>query len=249
MDFSVFGSSAAPVVILGAGLTMIDVVSSLVANGFKGRIHAASRRGLMPEVHAAKEADIGALVPHFKPLKGTLSQRMQAFRRNAKACTAAKMPWQSYFDYVRPYIPQLWSMLDAREQEKFIARVLPYWNVHRHRQPRETALMLMRLMQNGQLVIHKGKADVAGASHVFNCRGPDYSLQSDPLLKSLLDKGLITRSENGMGVAVDPSLSAEGGAHGALYIAGALTAGTFLESTSVPELRGQCAKIAQKLIA
>ncbi len=248
VDFSAFKNSAKPVVILGTGLTMIDVVSNLMAQGFKGTIHAASRRGLLPEMHAPKEADIGGLVPHFKPLRGTLSQKLHAFRRNAKACGAARVPWQSYIDYVRPYVPELWEMFTLAEQEKFIKKLLPYWNAHRHRQPRESALMLMRLMESGQFILHKGKAEIADASHVFNCRGADYSLRSDALLKSLIEKNLIQLNENGMGVAVDNALSAKGDAAGALYVAGSLTAGVFLESTAVPELRVQCAKIAQSLL-
>jgi uncharacterized NAD(P)/FAD-binding protein YdhS len=248
-DFSIFRTSKKPVIIFGMGLTMVDVVSSLAANGFKGKIHAVSRRGLLPEVHAHKDADISALVPHFKPLKGTLSQRMQALRRNAKACTAAKLPWQSYFDYLRPYTHELWETFTPLEQEKFIRRLLPYWNIHRHRQPRETAVMLARMIDSGQLIIHKGKApDLADASYIFNCRGADYSMQSDSLLRSLIDKGLIVPNDNGLGAVVDSRLSVPGAANGALYIAGSLTAGTFLEATAVPELRTQCAQVAQSLL-
>ena len=246
-DYSVFKTSRKPVVILGMGLTMIDVASSLAANGFKGKIHAVSRRGLLPEMHATKETDLKSMVPHFKPIKGTLAEKVSAFRRNAKACINAKVPWPSYMDYVRSYTPELWQQLNVKEQRKFIRKVLPYWNVHRHRQPRETAIMLMRLMQAGQLIIQKGQADVPDASHVFNCRGPDYSMQSDPLLKNLLDKNFLTPHPNGMGVGVDPSLSAIGDAEGGLYVAGSLTAGNFLESTAVPELRVQCATIAVNL--
>lgn len=246
-DFSVFKTSKAPVVILGTGLTMIDVASSLAANGFKGKIRAVSRRGLLPEMHATKETDLKAMVPHFKPIKGTLAEKVSAFRRNAKACITAKVPWPSYMDYVRSYTPELWQQLNVKEQNIFIRRLLPYWNIHRHRQPRETAIMLMRLMQAEQLTIHKGKVDTSDASHVFNCRGPDYSLQSDVLLKNLLEKNYLTLHENGMGVSVDQELSANGKAQGALYVAGSLTAGNFLESTAVPELRVQCATIAVNL--
>ena len=41
-----------PVVVLGTGLTMIDVCLALIAQGFTGPIHAISRRGLLPLGHA-----------------------------------------------------------------------------------------------------------------------------------------------------------------------------------------------------
>jgi uncharacterized NAD(P)/FAD-binding protein YdhS len=40
-----------PIVIRGAGLTMADLAMSIAAAGFKGRIHASSRRGLLPLPH------------------------------------------------------------------------------------------------------------------------------------------------------------------------------------------------------
>ena len=41
-----------PVVVLGTGLTMVDVCLALAEQGFEGPIHAISRRGLLPLGHA-----------------------------------------------------------------------------------------------------------------------------------------------------------------------------------------------------
>ena len=41
-----------PVVVLGTGLTMVDVCLALTEQGFEGPIHAISRRGLLPLGHA-----------------------------------------------------------------------------------------------------------------------------------------------------------------------------------------------------
>ena len=44
--------SGLPVVVLGTGLTMVDVCLALTEQGFEGPIHAISRRGLLPLGHA-----------------------------------------------------------------------------------------------------------------------------------------------------------------------------------------------------
>jgi uncharacterized NAD(P)/FAD-binding protein YdhS len=45
------------VLILGSGLTMVDTIVSLLDRGHSGRIHAVSRRGLLPRLHMAAGID------------------------------------------------------------------------------------------------------------------------------------------------------------------------------------------------
>lgn len=268
MDFSVFKNSQKPVVILGLGLTMIDVVSSLARRNFKGDIIALSRRGLMPCLHAEREdaGSVRAIAEEFLPVEGSLAEKMRRLRANAAYCQRRNVPWQWYMDYIRPRIPELWSELSCAEQKRFLGRAAPYWNIHRHRQPAKSAALLQGLEKTGRLKRRKGAVrwhaaggdlqarledgtDIRGIARVFNCRGPDYSLRGDPLLRALLHKNLLQRHENGLGVRTDKNLSAIGLAGGRLHVAGSLNTGLFLDSTSVPELRGQCMKISESLIS
>lgn len=260
-DFTAFCDSTRSVAIIGTGLTMIDVVSSLEANGFRGRIAAFSRRGLMPKPHS----DLKAEMPEeFFKLEGTLAQKMKALRANAKELEKNNAPWQSYFDFLRPHTADIWRSLSAVERKKFLRRLFTYWNIHRHRQPQESEAMLRKLEAEGRFAIHRApvrwatengrlSADFAGGSltdiqKVFNCRGPDYSLRGDDFLSDLIKQKLIQRHETGIGLAVNEDYSAIGAAAGKIFVTGSMLTGEYLEATSVPELRKHCARLAAILV-
>ena len=86
----------------------------------------------------------------------------------------------------------------------------------------------------------------------MNCTGPNTDVQrsADPLVRSLLTRGLIVRDAHGLGV--------ETGADGALIdVAGRVSTSLFTlgtwrrparwESVAVPELRAQAAELARRL--
>jgi uncharacterized NAD(P)/FAD-binding protein YdhS len=90
-----------PVLLLGTGLTMIDVTLRLLDRGFEGTIHALSRRGVLPHAHAPAAA--------YDDLRLTADDRrslvslMRAVRREIRQGAQAGHGWRSVMDALRPY--------------------------------------------------------------------------------------------------------------------------------------------------
>jgi uncharacterized NAD(P)/FAD-binding protein YdhS len=88
---------------------------------------------------------------------------------------------------------------------------------------------------------------------VINCSGPacDYARIDDALIRALLDRGDVRPDPLRLGLDVS-SLCAlrnrQGEIWQRLYAVGQVTRPAFWEVTSVPDIRRQCAALAQHLI-
>jgi uncharacterized NAD(P)/FAD-binding protein YdhS len=90
------------------------------------------------------------------------------------------------------------------------------------------------------------------ASRVINCTGPasDVTRSDDPLLQSLLAQNLAAPDTLRLGLNVSLSgelLRADGTVAPNLYAVGPATKGAWWEITSVPDIRRECARLAQHL--
>jgi uncharacterized NAD(P)/FAD-binding protein YdhS len=245
--------------LVGTGLTMVDLVLSLDAAGHQGKIVALSRRGLIPRSHADFEASpIGREnVPH-----GSVRALWRWLRRRS-----AEVGWRAAVDSLRPHSHSLWQGLDGDQQRRFLRHARPWWDVHRHRIAPEVAATIHRLIGEGRLEIVAARiisareqadgleveyrrrgaatAQTGNFAYAFNCTGPLHSiaLTKDPLLRSLLDANDITPDHLGIGVKVDGTCRA--GEH--LWAMGPLTKGRYWEIVAVPDIREQAAAIADEI--
>jgi hypothetical protein len=89
------------IVIVGTGLTMVDMVQLLVARGWTGKATALSRRGLMPRPHNLLPDTPTPLPP--EALSGPLSQRLKSVRE-----LASKGCWRCVMEAYRPITADLW---------------------------------------------------------------------------------------------------------------------------------------------
>ncbi len=264
--------------IVGTGLTMVDMVLSLDAAGHRGRIVALSRRGQIPRAHADFEP---APVELDGLPVGNVSQLWRWLRRRA-----GEVGWRAAVDSWRPHSHAIWHSLDAEERRRFVRHARPWWDVHRHRIAPEVAAQIGSLVGQGRLEIVAGRigemrevangleveisrrgrpstlrrrsgepslgtngdrGDVRTFSVGFNCTGPLGAIRRtrDPLLKQMLDDGLVAADELGMGLAVaDGSRAGEG-----VWALGPLTKGAYWEIVAVPDIRGQAAAVAADIAA
>jgi len=251
--------SGSPALLIGTGLTMVDLVLSLDAAGHQGKILALSRRGLIPRSHADFDP---APVDQGDVPSGSVRRLWRWLRRRS-----AEVGWRAAVDSLRPHSHPLWQSLDEDQQRRFLRHARPWWDVHRHRIAPEVGATIARMVADGRLEIiagriatvdalpeglkvgyrRRGKQDVHAESfaYAFNCTGPLHSIarSNDPLLRSLLDGGEIRPDRLGIGIEVDGTCRA--GEH--LWAMGPLTKGRYWEIIAVPDIREQAAQVADDI--
>ena len=255
-DLVTSGGSA---LLVGTGLTMVDLVLSLDAAGHRGTIVALSRRGLIPRSHADFD---GAPVELGELADGDLLGLWRWLRKRG-----AEVGWRAAIDSLRPHSRALWEGLGDDRQRRFLRHARPWWDVHRHRIAPEVARTLARLIGEGRLEVVAGRiisaTDAGDAIEVdfrrrgsrerqsatfdfaFNCTGPLHSIgrSRDPLLRSLFDTGAIRADHLGIGLDVDDRSRAGERA----WALGPLTKGRFWEIIAVPDIRDQAAAVADDI--
>jgi uncharacterized NAD(P)/FAD-binding protein YdhS len=242
--------------LVGTGLTMVDMAVSLEEAGFAGRILAASRRGLVPRAH---------LSPAAPPLDWEPPARLGAL----VGAVRARHPWRASVDGLRPHSIALWQGLSDSERDRFLRHLRPWWDVHRHRIAPGVAARIEEMRASGRLEIAAARiARVEGEwvtlarrgggelrrrfDAVVNCTGPEGAIGrvEDPLIRSLLASARARPDRLGAGLDVDCGSRVVGsGASPALYALGPLTKGAFWEIVAVPDIRGQAAAVARAIAA
>jgi uncharacterized NAD(P)/FAD-binding protein YdhS len=257
------------VLVIGSGLTMVDLVITLRDKGHEGPITALSRRGLLPHRHVAP---LPVKQPYADPsrMSGLLREIREAIARD----TAEYGDWRSTIDGLRPHLQRWWLQLPDAEKRRFLRHLRPWWDIHRHRLAPPVAARIDALIESGLLAVvggyiqsmtmannlievtykPRGKAEtqVLRVGHIVNCSGPasDYSRIRHPLIRGLLDAGAIRPDPYKLGLDVDESLhviDAEGRANGRLYAVGPITRGRYWEVTAVPEIRRQTEELAAQM--
>jgi uncharacterized NAD(P)/FAD-binding protein YdhS len=250
--------SGGAALLVGTGLTMVDLVLSLDAAGHQDRIVALSRRGLIPRAHA----DFDPAPVEAGELPRGLRGMFRWLRRRS-----AQVGWRAAIDSLRPHSHPLWQSLDAGEQRRFLRHARPWWDVHRHRIAPEVAATVARMIADGQLEIVAGRIQAARETpggieveyrrrgsersrsetfaYAFNCTGPLHSIarSKDQLLRSLLDAGQVKPDHLGIGLEVSDDCRAGK----QLWALGPLTKGRYWEIIAVPDIREQAAAVADDI--
>jgi uncharacterized NAD(P)/FAD-binding protein YdhS len=245
-----------PVLVLGTGLTAVDVILSLHAAGHR-EIVATSRHGLLPHAHPEQP---------FEPVSVDLPNRPTARSLLAWAhATAAEAgDWGPVVEALRPHTDQLWGAMTATDRLRLLRHVQRRWEVLRHRMAPSVATRvdLMRdaghvtIVPGGVRAVRRGMGGIEVALHdrelrvgaVVNCTGPsaDVRRSRHPLVRRLLDRRVAHVGPLGLGLDTDAHGSIPG-THGAVWLVGPLRRGRRWETTAIPEIRAQAADLARAL--
>lgn len=253
------------VLIIGTGLTMVDVALTLDAHGYRGRIVALSRRGLLPRSHGP--------AAEWKKIDERPDTATSALLHGVRA-RAGAIGWRNAVDELRPFTQPMWGNASDAQRARFLRHLRPWWDVHRHRLAPEVHARLHAIIDRGQLTVHAGKTlsfeegsdgvtltwrprgsdavETLTVRRIVNCTGPltDLARTTEPLLRKLAARGTIRPDEARLGIDVDnqaQTINARGEVNAALYALGPMTRGAFWEIVAVPDIRTQTWNVARRL--
>ncbi|MEH2171765.1 FAD/NAD(P)-binding protein [Nostoc sp.] len=263
----------APVLLIGTGLTMVDMVLSLSDRQHRGKIYAVSRRGLFPLKHQAAQP-----YPCFLTLENSpksVRDWLRRLRAEVEIAATQGYDWRAVIDSLRPMIQKIWQKLPTEEQQRFLRHLTPYWDVHRHRIAPKVADVVTEMLDSGQLTIAAGRIreyqalpdgvavtvcqrktqtnNILHVRRVVNCTGvaADYRRSPHPLITDLRSQKLIRPNAIGLGLDTDTHgalYAADGNVSTLFYTLGTPRKGDLWETIAVPELRGQAQELSKALL-
>jgi uncharacterized NAD(P)/FAD-binding protein YdhS len=261
--------------VLGAGLSALDVVVWLEAHAFEGSVTVLSRRGLLPRPHlhpprAPSPLAASTLATAPPDLRGLL----RWVRALVRTRVATGEPWQLAIDALRPHTRSLFAALRPADRARFVRSVRPYWDVLRHRAPVDALAAVDRLREAGRLEVVAGRilrcvpdadgldvelALAGGATRreryarVVRCLGPalDRSESDAPLMRQLVASGSAIADPAGLGLVTDDAgrvVDASGHASERLLAIGAPLRASAWETTAIPDIAAHAATLAERIV-
>ncbi|WP_160000640.1 FAD/NAD(P)-binding protein [Roseomonas sp. 18066] len=263
----------APLLLVGLGLTMVDVLLALRERGHVGPVTAISRHGWLPLSHL-----MGVFPPPWPMAlaEGEAPGVLAAFRWlrvEVARAAAAGQPWQAVIDGVRPLVQRIWRGWDSVQRRRFLRHARSAWNLHRHRLAPEAAGRIGAELATGGLrpvaarladwrvgaqgveaVLDRrgGGQEVLSVARIILCTGPEggAAWREAAPVAGMLAAGLLAPDALGLGLSVSPegvALDAAGQQVAGIDVLGPLTRGALWEITAVPDIRLQVAGLADRI--
>lgn len=259
------------VLLLGSGLSALDVLQLLDAGEHRGEVVVLSRHGLVPRPHANTPSDF-VIPTHMLPVPTRLPALIRWTRQLVAEAQAVGASWQHALDAFRPLTQRIWQSLSADDQRRFIRHVRPYWEVVRHRAPLDMVESLAEARLRGAVRVEAGRmlecrSDGDGLSAVLRardgvvrqerfaaivrCLGPSMDIgDAPPLLAGLVRDGDARVCATRLGIATGEHgrvIDASGRASDHMFALGQLCRASRWETTSAPDIVRDAAALAELL--
>jgi uncharacterized NAD(P)/FAD-binding protein YdhS len=263
----------APVIILGSGLSMVDTWLSLSEANHVGPVTVVSRHGLLPKRH--RQVDKLTLAAADVPFGTDIGYFTRWFRETVAEVVQRGGNWRSVVDALRPYNQRIWQEWPDSSRKRFLEHVRPVWNIHRHRLPPDLHNRMREAVNEGRVRLIAGKfldvrrdgidvlatirrrgaanSEELRVARVYDCGGVsvDVERSSNPVIRNLIASGQARPDRLHIGLDVTKSnevISIDGRPANRLFAVGPLTRSTFFEIEAVPDIRVQCAALAERLL-
>jgi uncharacterized NAD(P)/FAD-binding protein YdhS len=238
------------VLLVGSGLTMVDVALRLAEVRPGAQLTAVSRHGLLPAPHVRRGPR--AVAP-LTPASSRLGDLLREVRLRTRAAEEHGGDWRDVVDAVRPVANDMWRDFSVQDRERFLRHVARRWEVVRHRMAPEIADRIGQLRSRDRLrLVTSDRLSDGSFDVVINCAGP--APVSTPgwnlLVDHLIVRGSVHPDRLGLGLDVDPhgALIGDHGVARALYALGAARRGDGWEVAAVPDLRAQVKALASHVL-
>ncbi len=267
------GTATAPrhVLVIGLGLTAVDVLLELSSRWPGTHFTALSRHGVLPAAHlpsvVAPDSDSAGWIAAMHDAPG-----IHAWLRLLREA-AAHREWRTVIDSLRPHTSALWQALPGVERARFMRHARSTWERVRHRMPPQVAEAVTAIERTGQLhrargrvlavdlvddalhvrTSHAGVTQTLHADLVIQSTGLETNVQhtTHPLVRHLLHNAHVEADPLGLGLCAggDGHLQHAGKSWPHLFALGSLLRGTLWECTAMPEIRLQARHLADQLLA
>lgn len=266
-------SSDDSVLIIGTGLTMVDVVIGLTEKKFTGKIIALSPHGfnILPHRKVPPQRYIlDELTPPYD-----LEKLFRLFYKHIRQARIHGQTGETVVDAIRAKTQEIWQGLSPGDKKKFMSHLRHLWGVARHRIPAHVYRVMQELIHDKKLEVIAGRIkgiketdncietsiilrkDLSEkkliVARTINCTGPETDIrrQKTALYKNLLANEIVFSDEMNLGIDADSSgriFDKNKNPSNRLFTLGSLLKGKLWESTAIPELRLQAENVAKLIL-
>ncbi len=259
--------------IVGTGLTMVDVLLGLREKNFNGKIIALSPHGynILPHRKLPPQQYIlDELSPPYD-----LENLFRLFYKHIREARKRGLSGETVVDAIRARTQEIWQLLSLNDKKKFMTHLRHLWGVARHRLPAYVHQEIQQMIKEEKLNVIAGRIrnitecengfeikirkrkdqseQLLKVARIINCTGPETDIrkQKSSLFSSLLNKGIIRPDVMNLGIDATTEghiIDENNIVSNQIFAIGSLLKGKLWESTAIPELRVQAFKVAKLIL-
>jgi uncharacterized NAD(P)/FAD-binding protein YdhS len=247
------------IVLLGGGLTALDAIYALAAQGHRGLITMVGPRPLLPPSQAQW---IRQKQPNW-PKNLTPAKLLRFIRQYLPPVATTTTKWQNAWEELRPNLNSIWQQFTPHQRQIVFKRLGWAWSLYRFRASPQTIKAYEQLKANHQIQFVVGRAKKVEcseraitvqlntgqsiqANRIINCTG----VGSDLFLNKLIADSIATPDPLGAAIAVDTSLNVMKPnlqAWNNLWMLGPATMGSFGDVIAASSISKQAEQLALQI--
>jgi uncharacterized NAD(P)/FAD-binding protein YdhS len=204
------------IVLLGGGLTALDAIYALAAQGHRGLITIVGPRPVLPPTQAQW---VRQKQPSW-PEQLSPAKLLRFMRQYLPPVPTSSTKWQSAWEELRPNLNSIWQQFTPHQRRTIFKRLGWAWSLYRFRASPQTTKAYEQLTANHQIEFMVGRAKQVECSEgvitallnngsriqadrIINCTG----VGSDVFLNQLITDAIAIPDPLGHAIAVNTNLN------------------------------------------